>query len=101
MVDLGLALLPARRFWQVYAPGTRQNEPGHPGRYLLYAARGFQPGAVAGAAAVQVMATDDRGNATLATQAFAAAPARQTRLRTASSGRGTRSRGSASTSTRA
>lgn len=42
VVDFGLHEPPARRFWQVYAPGTRQNFPvladqfawGKPGRYL-------------------------------------------------------------------
>jgi hypothetical protein len=75
VVDLGRRMLPARRFWQVYAPGTRQNRPDLPGRYRLYAANGFLPDAVEGATAVQVRAVDNRGNVTVALQAFAAARA--------------------------
>jgi hypothetical protein len=69
-------MLPARRLWQVYAPGTRQNRPDAPGRYRLYAAAGFRPDAVDGATAVQVRAVDNRGNAAVAMQAFAATPCR-------------------------
>jgi hypothetical protein len=73
VLDLGETMLPAREFWRVYAPGTRQNVPSHAGRYLLYVAHSFDPRAVPGATAIQIKAIDERGNTTIATQAFAIA----------------------------
>ncbi len=35
-VDFRSALLPPERFSDVYAPGTRQNKPERPGRYLIW-----------------------------------------------------------------
>ena len=37
-VDLGRTMLPAGAFTRIYAPGTRQNHPGTPGRYRYFLA---------------------------------------------------------------
>lgn len=40
-VDFRTRMLPAERFDEVYAPGTRQNRPARPGLYRFYLARGW------------------------------------------------------------
>jgi hypothetical protein len=52
------------RFWQVYAPGTRQNHPDEPGLYRYWLARGFDTRVHRdGDYRLDVEAADVRGNA--------------------------------------
>jgi murein DD-endopeptidase MepM/ murein hydrolase activator NlpD len=61
--------LPAVPYPSVYAPGTRQNRPNRPGSYLFYLARGWRSSELAdGGYALQVAATDVRGNTVTAKQ---------------------------------
>lgn len=63
--------LPAVPYASVYAPETRQNRPNRPGSYLIYLARGWHSSELAdGAYALQVAATDVRGNTVAARQPF-------------------------------
>jgi hypothetical protein len=62
------AYLPKRRFHLVYALGTRQNLPGRGGRYVFWLARGLR--IPDGYYAVEVVASDTRGNAGSASFAF-------------------------------
>jgi len=57
------SLLPPRDYHSVYAPGTRQNGPDTPGRYVFWLARGFDTGALPdGSYELEVAASDTRGN---------------------------------------
>jgi Peptidase family M23 len=53
-------LLPPARFQAVYAPGTEQNSPGRPGRYVFWLARGLE--LQNGPYELEVEAADTRGN---------------------------------------
>jgi hypothetical protein len=66
-VDFRRTQVPDREFDTVYAPGTRQNRPGRPGRYCYYLARGWNSAELAdGAYRLEVLAGDVRGNRTIA-----------------------------------
>jgi murein DD-endopeptidase MepM/ murein hydrolase activator NlpD len=52
--------LPPRKYTSVYAPGTRQNRPDRPGKYLFWLTRGMS--LLDGSYAIQVQAIDVRGN---------------------------------------
>jgi hypothetical protein len=57
--------LPSTEFGAIYAPGTRQNLPNLPGRYLIYLARGFDGSRLHGEYGLRVSATDAAGNTTV------------------------------------
>jgi hypothetical protein len=62
-VDFRNRLLPAGLFSTVYAPGTRQNKPGKPGRYRFYVARTWTTKTLPdGLYRLEVLATDMSGN---------------------------------------
>jgi hypothetical protein len=73
-VDFRSTLLPAERYDDVYAAGTRQNKPGKAGRYRFYLAHTWstrlEPD---GSYRLEVTAEDMRGNRATATQPFAIA----------------------------
>jgi len=56
---------------RIYAPGTQQNHPGRPGRYVFWLTHGMQ--LVDGEYAIQVRAMDTRGNTGSAALEFAVA----------------------------
>jgi hypothetical protein len=57
--------LPDAEFDAVYAPGTRQNTPGSPGRYLIYLAHRFDGARLHGDYRLRVRASDSAGNTTV------------------------------------
>jgi Peptidase family M23 len=62
-IDFRNRLLPAGLFSTVYAPGTRQNKPGKPGRYRFYVARTWTTKTLPdGLYRLEVSATDISGN---------------------------------------
>ena len=66
-VDFRRTLLPPSLFAAVYAPGTRQNRAGKPGRYRFYVARRWGTRALPnGLYRVQVAAADISGNRAVA-----------------------------------
>lgn len=66
-VDLTKALLPRERFRAVYAPGTRQNRAGAPGRYRFFLAHNWSTRLLPdGPYRIQVEARDERGNSATA-----------------------------------
>lgn len=57
------ALLPHERFAGVYAPGTRQNRPGKPGRYRFFVAHTWSTDLLPdGGYRLEAEAADERGN---------------------------------------
>jgi len=56
------------KYTSIYAPGTRQNRPNHPGRYLFWLTHGMSVGD--GTYAIQVEASDTRGNTGAAAYEF-------------------------------
>ena len=65
------SLLPPQDFDSVYAPGTRQNGPGAPGRYVFWLAHGFDTHALPdGSYVLEVAAEDTRGNTGTGSAAF-------------------------------
>ena len=69
--------LPPGEFSSVYAPGTEQNAPGRPGRYVFWLARGLR--AEPGTYELQVEAEDTRGNVGSASSTFEVAQILRTR----------------------
>ncbi|HVH51620.1 MAG TPA: M23 family metallopeptidase [Gaiellaceae bacterium] len=67
VVDFSIWLKP-REFDDVYAPGTEQNAPGKPGRYVFWLFRGLTLGA--GQYELQVVAWDTRGNTATSSKSF-------------------------------
>jgi murein DD-endopeptidase MepM/ murein hydrolase activator NlpD len=66
-VDSRAAQLPDRDFDAIYAPGTRQNRPKHPGRYCYHLARGWDSADFAnGRYRLEVVGADVLGNRTVA-----------------------------------
>lgn len=66
-VDFRRKLLPAGLFHDVYAPGTRQNRPGKPGRYRFFVARGWSTRLLRnGLYRLEVSAADAQGNRAVA-----------------------------------
>jgi hypothetical protein len=64
-------LLAQRLYHRIYAPGTRQNQPGHPGDYKFWLAHGWDSSTVRdGSYVLQVAAEDVAGNTTVATAPF-------------------------------
>ena len=62
-VDFRLRLQPAWRFRDVYAPGTRENRAGRPGRYRYYLARRLDTTCLPnGSYQLEVEAFDEAGN---------------------------------------
>jgi Peptidase family M23 len=62
-IDFRNRLLPAGLFSTVYAPGTRQNKPGKPGRYRFYVARTWSTRLLPnGLYRLEVSAADAHGN---------------------------------------
>ncbi len=63
VVDFRLRLDANARFWDVYAPGTRQNRAGRPGRYRYYLAHGWNSATLPdGSYRLEVAAVDTRRN---------------------------------------
>jgi hypothetical protein len=60
--------LPPSKFNEVYAPGTTQNGPDHPGRYVFWLFRGVQ--LPAGRYEIEVDAWDTRGNTGVGSTTF-------------------------------
>jgi hypothetical protein len=70
-VDFRLRLPPESWFRAVYAPGTRENRAGRPGRYRYYLARRLDTTCLAnGRYLLEVGALDDAGNEALARLPF-------------------------------
>ncbi|HSL64141.1 MAG TPA: hypothetical protein VK874_05725 [Gaiellaceae bacterium] len=70
-IDFRNRLLPAGLFSTVYAPGTRQNKPGKPGRYRFYVARTWSTRRVPnGLYRLEVSAADAHGNTARASLPF-------------------------------
>jgi hypothetical protein len=62
-IDFRGGLLPADRFHDVYAPGTRQNKPGKPGRYRFFLAHTWTTRTLPnGVYRLEVAAADMSGN---------------------------------------
>ena len=62
-IDFRKGLQPARRFASVYAPGTRQNHPGKPGRYRFFLAKSWSTRTLPnGVYRLEVAAADVSGN---------------------------------------
>jgi Peptidase family M23 len=59
-VDFRHTLLDQKQFGSVYAPATRQNHKGEPGRYVFWLTRAWQP--TTGAYVLEIRATDTAGN---------------------------------------
>ncbi len=57
-----------KEYTAIYAPGTRQNRPHRPGRYVFWLTHGI--GLLDGAYAIQVQASDTRGNTGYAASEF-------------------------------
>jgi hypothetical protein len=55
-------MLSQKQFPQIYAPGTRQNHRGEPGRFRFFLVKHWSPALEDGVYALQVRATDTRGN---------------------------------------
>jgi hypothetical protein len=67
-------MLPQSRFAGVYAPGTRQNKPGKPGRYRFFLAHTWSTRTLAdGRYRLEAEAVDERGNSARAGLDFALA----------------------------
>jgi hypothetical protein len=60
--DFRVDMLGQDRFHDIYAPATRQNHRGVAGRFCFYLAKRWQPATADGEYALQVRATDTRGN---------------------------------------
>jgi murein DD-endopeptidase MepM/ murein hydrolase activator NlpD len=62
-IDFGFRLMPADLFDWVYAPGTFQNKPNRPGRYLFWVEHGLDTNSIPdGRYTVDVQCLDTRGN---------------------------------------
>jgi hypothetical protein len=59
-VDFRGTMLDAKRFGSIYAPSTRQNHKGEPGRYVFWLDRDWQP--APGAYVLEIQAWDSGGN---------------------------------------
>ena len=71
------AQLPENLYYSLYAPGTRGNRPGHPGRYRYYLARDFSSSRLPhGTSRLVIKAFDTRGNRVVASVEIARARAR-------------------------
>jgi hypothetical protein len=64
-VDFRTFRMNATLFSDIYAPGTRQNAPGLPGRDLVYLVHGFDSTRLQGTYEVEVSASDSAGNTTV------------------------------------
>jgi hypothetical protein len=61
--DFRSALLQPAEYDRVYAPGTRQNHPGRPGRFRFWLSHDFDTTLLTdGAYRLEVTAADTRGN---------------------------------------
>lgn len=70
-VDFRHTLLPRTQFWEVFAPGTRQNRPSSPGRYLFFLEHAWDTRFLAeGRYRLEVEASDQYGNVGRAVFAF-------------------------------
>ena len=70
-VDFRKGLLPPSLFRVVFAQGTRQNKPGRPGRYRLYAAHSWSTRLLPnGLYKIQVSVADAQGNRAVASLPF-------------------------------
>ena len=70
-VDFTSTLLPPERFSAVYAPGTRQNHPGKPGRYRFFVAHTWSTPLLSnGVYRLEAEAADESGNRARAGLAF-------------------------------
>jgi hypothetical protein len=71
-VDFTKTLLPKERFTAIYAPGTRQNHAGKPGRFRFYLAHTWSTSTLPdGEYRLEVAALDLHGNSALARLPFA------------------------------
>jgi hypothetical protein len=71
VADFRTTWLPPTEFDEVYAPGTTQNHPGEPGRYVFWLARGLDTAGLAtGDYRLEVAAEDTRGNTGVASLAL-------------------------------
>jgi len=85
-VDFRTTWLPPPAYDGVYAPGTTQNHPGEPGRYVFWLTRDLDTATLAdGAYRIEVAAEDTRGNNGVATLAFDVANGQSTRTTNRSS----------------
>jgi hypothetical protein len=67
-IDFTKTLIPKERFAEIYAPGTKQNHPGTPGRYRFFLAHAWSSRDVTdGPCRVEVEARDEWGNSATAT----------------------------------
>jgi hypothetical protein len=65
--DLSKAMLPAKLYDSIYAPGTVQNFVGAPGHYRFYLTHGLAASRLpAGVSRLRIEATDTRGNRVVA-----------------------------------
>jgi hypothetical protein len=70
-VDLRRTMLEKERFASVFAPGTRQNHPNHPGCYRFYLARSWSTRLLPnGGYLLDVQAADVSGNSATASLPF-------------------------------
>jgi murein DD-endopeptidase MepM/ murein hydrolase activator NlpD len=70
-IDFRKVLLPASLFQVVYAPGTRQNKPNKPGRYLFFVAHSWNTRRLPnGLYRLEVSAADVNGNRAVAALPF-------------------------------
>ena len=77
-VDFRFALLPSALFNLVYAPGTRQNRAGRPGRYVFYLKAGWSSAKLRnGSYKLLVGAWDTRGNSAFGALPFTIANAKR------------------------
>jgi murein DD-endopeptidase MepM/ murein hydrolase activator NlpD len=62
-IDFHFALMPAGLYLDLYAPGTYQNKPNRPGKYLFWITRDFDTSTLPnGAYQLEVLAADTRWN---------------------------------------
>ena len=77
-VDFRFSLLPNAAFNLVYAPGTKQNRAGRPGRYVFYLREGWSSARLPnGEYRLKVGAWDTRGNSAFGALPFTVANAKR------------------------
>jgi murein DD-endopeptidase MepM/ murein hydrolase activator NlpD len=73
-IDFHFALMPASLYNWIYAPGSYQNKPHRPGRYLFWIAHGLDTTSLGdGRYRLEILAEDTRGNVASGTLEFTVA----------------------------